>query len=135
MCTTDNVVDVVAALILKDGKFMICRRPPHKARGGLYEFVGGKVEKGESFPEALVRECREELAVNVTVRDEFMSVIHKYPDITICLTVYECALGNEQPKMLEHTDIRFILPEEIPLYEFCPADKDILEKIIEKYGR
>ncbi|MBR6782783.1 MAG: NUDIX domain-containing protein, partial [Clostridia bacterium] len=73
------MVEVVAALIWQDGKFMICQRPPHKARGMLWEFVGGKVESGESREAALVRECREELAVTVSVGDVFMDVVHEYP--------------------------------------------------------
>ncbi len=74
------MVEVVAALIWKNGKFMICQRPAHKARGLLWEFVGGKVEPGETKEQALVRECREELAVTVAVQEEFMSLVHEYPD-------------------------------------------------------
>ena len=65
------MTEVVAALIWEQGRFLICQRPPHKARGLLWEFVGGKVEPGETRAQALVRECREELAVTVTVGDIF----------------------------------------------------------------
>lgn len=80
-----NVTEVAAALIWENGRFMICRRPAHKARGLLWEFVGGKVEKGETGQQALVRECIEELAVKVTVGDVFMELVHEYPDITVHL--------------------------------------------------
>ena len=127
------MVEVVAALIWKNGKFMICRRPAHKARGLLWEFVGGKVEPGETKKQALVRECREELAVTVAVQDEFMSLVHEYPDITIHLTVFNASIAEGVPQLLEHNDIRWISPKEIKNYDFCPADNKILEKIAEVY--
>ena len=127
------MVEVVAALIWKNGKFMICRRPAHKARGLLWEFVGGKVEPGETKEQALVRECREELAVTVAVQDEFMSLVHEYPDITIHLTVFNAYIAEGVPQLLEHNDIRWIPPKEIKNYDFCPADNKILEKIAEVY--
>lgn len=127
------MVEVVAALIWKNGKFMICQRPAHKARGLLWEFVGGKVEPGETKEQALVRECREELAVTVAVQDEFMSLVHEYPDITIHLTVFNAYIDEGVPQLLEHNDIRWIPPKEIKNYDFCPADNKILEKIAEVY--
>lgn len=127
------MVEVVAALIWKNGKFMICQRPAHKARGLLWEFVGGKVEPGETKEQALVRECREELAVTVAVQDEFMSLVHEYPDITIHLTVFNAYIAEGVPQLLEHNDVRWIPPKEIKNYDFCPADNKILEKIAEAY--
>lgn len=127
------MVEVVAALIWKNGKFMICQRPVHKARGLLWEFVGGKVEPGETKEQALVRECREELAVTVAVQDEFMSLVHEYPDITIHLTVFNAYIAEGVPQLLEHNDVRWIPPKEIKNYDFCPADNKILEKIAEVY--
>ena len=123
--------DVAAALIRKDGKFMICRRPPHKARGGLWEFVGGKTEKGETKEQALIRECREELDVEVEPKSVFMEVVHKYPDIEIQLTLFNAEIVKGKPKLIEHTDIRWITPDEIDKYEFCPADEEILKRIKE----
>ena len=130
-----TMVEVSAALIWDNNKFLICRRPPHKARGMLWEFVGGKREEGETGEEALIRECREELDVNVTVSDVFFDVIHEYPDITVHLTVYKSSIENGEPKLLEHIDLKWITPEEISQFEFCPADKDILNKIISIYGK
>ena len=123
-------VDVVAALVVEDGKFMICQRPAHKARGLLWEFVGGKVEKGETKAEALVRECREELGVTVAPGEIYMEVDHVYPDITIHLTLFRAAIVSGRPQKLEHADIRFISPGDIPRYAFCPADAAILERIV-----
>lgn len=125
------MVEVVAALIWRGDQFMICQRPAHKARGLLWEFVGGKVEPGESREQALVRECREELAIELAVGDVFMEVVHEYPDITVHLTLFNAAIAAGIPQMLEHNDIRWITPEEISGYEFCPADETILRRIIE----
>ena len=129
------MVEVVAALLWKDGKFMICKRPPHKARGLLWEFVGGKVESGETREEALIRECREELDVTLEVGELFFEVVHEYPDITVHLSVFLAGIAEGEPKMLEHVAIGWITPEEIPDYEFCPADESILEKIRLVYGK
>ncbi len=81
------MVQVVAALIWREERFLICQRPADKARGLLWEFVGGKVEEGETPEEALVRECREELGISLAVDDVFMELEHTYPDITIQLTL------------------------------------------------
>ena len=128
------MVQVVAALIWDGGKFMACQRPAHKARGLLWEFVGGKVEPGETKEQARIRECREELDVDIAVGDVFMEVIHEYPDITVELTLFHATIAFGQPKKLEHNDIRFITPAEIPNYDFCPADEEILKRIMEQYG-
>lgn len=125
---------VVAALIRDGDSFMICQRPAHKTRGLLWEFVGGKVEPGETMEQALIRECREELDVQIRVNDVFMEVCHAYPDMTVELTLFHAAIVCGQPKRLEHNDIRWIRPDEIEQYAFCPADTEILERIIGEYG-
>lgn len=123
------MTEVVAALIWDENRFMICQRPAHKARGSLWEFVGGKVEPGESKEEALIRECREELGVTVKVGDVFMEVTHQYPDITVHLTLFSASIREGVPQKLEHQDIRWITAEEIGKFSFCPADTEILEKL------
>ncbi len=127
------MTEVVAALIWDKDKFMICQRPSHKARGLLWEFVGGKVESGETKEQALVRECREELAVTISVGDVFMDVTHEYPDLTVHLTLFNATIAEGEPQKLEHNDIKWITPSEIPNYEFCPADVEILESLSEKF--
>ena len=124
------MVEVVAALIWDGSKFMICQRPAHKTRALLWEFVGGKVEPGETKEQALIRECQEELAVTLSVNDIFMDVIHEYPDITVHLTLFNAAIAEGIPQKLEHNDIPWISPAQIPDYDFCPADTEILERII-----
>ena len=128
------MVEVVAALIWDKDKFMICQRPAHKARGLLWEFVGGKVEPGETKEQALIRECREELAITISVGDVFMAVVHEYPDIDVHLTLFNATIAEGVPQMLEHNDIKWITPAEIPNYDFCPADVEILKKIKTDYS-
>ena len=127
------MVEVVAALIWQGDKFMICQRPANKARGLLWEFVGGKVESGETKEQALIRECKEELNILLYVGDVFMDVIHEYPDITVHLTLFNATIAEGEPKKLEHNDIQWITPSEIANYEFCPADEEILARICEVY--
>ena len=128
-----KITEVVAALIWDGERFMICQRPAHKARGLLWEFVGGKVEPGETREAALIRECTEELAVTVAPQDIFMEVTHEYPDITVHLTLFHATIASGIPQLLEHADLQWITPKEISQYAFCPADKEILQKITEVY--
>ena len=128
-----KITEVVAALIWKNNKFMICQRPAHKARGLLWEFVGGKVESGETKEQALIRECKEELGILLSVDDVFMNVVHEYPDIMVHLTLFNATISEGEPKRIEHNDIRWITSSEISNYEFCPADEEILARICEVY--
>lgn len=123
------MTEVVAALIWRKGKFLICKRPAGKARAHLWEFVGGKVEPGEAPEAALRRECREELDVEVKVGEKFFEVTHAYPDLTVHLTLFSAEIASGEPKLLEHEDARWIAPSEIGEYAFCPADEDILREI------
>lgn len=125
----EKITEVVAALIWDGERFLACQRPAHKARGLLWEFVGGKVEPGETRQQALVRECREELDVEVGVSDIFMEVTHRYPDLTVHLTLFHAHILVGVPKKLEHNDIRWITIGEIDDYPFCPADEEILERL------
>lgn len=131
--------DVAAALIWRQdekgvNRFMICQRPRTKSNALLWEFVGGKTEPGETLEQALIRECREELDIEVAVGELFMQVYHTYPDIDIRLCLFHCRIAQGEPRLLEHEDLAWITPAEIPDYEFCPADKTILEKITETFG-
>lgn len=126
------MTEVVAALIWDKNRFLACQRPPHKKRGLLWEFVGGKVEPGETKEAALIRECKEELAITVVPQDIFMEVTHEYPDLTVHLTLYNTVISEGTIQLLEHADARWITAEEIPQYNFCPADEEILLCIMKK---
>ena len=128
------MTEVVAALIWDGSKFLICQRPAHKARGLLWEFVGGKLEPGETMEQALIRECQEELDITVQVGGIYTQVIHEYPDIKIRLTLFHCTNAEGTPKMLEHNDLTWIHPSQIPEYDFCPADTDILAMLRRDYA-
>lgn len=127
--------EVVAALIWEGDRFLACQRPAHKARGLLWEFVGGKVEPGETREQALIRECREELAVTVAPEGIFMEVDHIYPDLRVHLTLFHARIAQGVPQKLEHHDIRWLRVDEIGDYDFCPADEEILRRLTEEYGK
>lgn len=126
------MMEVAAALIWQENRFLICRRPENKARAMLWEFVGGKLEAGESGEEALRREIKEELDIDISVGDIFAEVIHEYPDITVHLTLYNAEIINGAPRMLEHSAMAWITPGEAEDYEFCPADDEIIAMLIGK---
>lgn len=124
------MLEVVAAIIRDGDRLLICQRPATKARGLLWEFPGGKVEPGETKEEALIRECKEELNVVLSVGESFDEVIYEYPELTVHLTFFNCSINEGSPEKLEHNDIRWIMPSEIPNYDFCPADAQITKKIV-----
>ena len=126
------MVKVVAALTRNKDKFLIYQRPTNKARALLWEFVGGKVEQGETKEQALIRECKEELNIVLNVGDVFMEVVHEYPDITVHLTLFNAAIVEGVLQKLEHNDIKWITPAEISNYNFCPADEEILLELQRK---
>lgn len=125
------MTEVVAALIWDKDKLMICQRPAMKACGLLWEFVGGKVEPGETKEQALIRKCQEELAITLSIGEVFMDVTHEYPDLIVHLTLFNATIVEGTPQKLEHNNIRWITVDEIPQYDFCPADETILRRLIE----
>ena len=128
------MTEVVAALLWEGDRFLICQRPAHKTRGLLWEFVGGKVEPGETKEQALRRECWEELGIEIGVEDVFMEVLHTYPDMQVHLTLFNSRIQRGAPQLLEHHALRWILPAEIPQYDFCPADQAILAELRRERG-
>lgn len=122
-------IRVVAALIEEGGKFLVCRRPANKARGLLWEFAGGKVEQGEEKAAALVRECREELGVELDVGEVFTELTHVYPDVTVRLTLFCARIAAGVPQRLEHAELRWATPQEMLSLEFCSADAPILRML------
>ena len=111
------MTEVVAALIWDKDRFLICQRPAEKARGLLWEFVGGKVEPGETKEQALVRECREELDIILEVGSVVTEVTHNYPDITVHLTLFYATISFGEPKLLEHNDMKWITVSEPSEFE------------------
>jgi 8-oxo-dGTP diphosphatase len=128
-----KLVEVVGALIWDEqGRFMICQRGANKARPLMWEFVGGKVEKGETQEQALIRECEEELSIEIKPYHKFFSTKFDYPDIDIELNIYESKIISGKPILNEHNDLRWIKLEEAKNYGFCPADIPVVEEILKK---
>ena len=125
----NKITQVAAGVIWENGRFMICKRPQNKKRGSLWEFPGGKLEPGESACQALVRECMEELNILIQTEDIIGEVTHEYSDMTVSITFFNASIIGGSLRMLEHDDIKWILPEEVSAYDFCPADTGILSKI------
>ena len=123
------MLEVVAALVRREDCFLICRRPMHKARGGQWEFAGGKVENGETGQQALKRELREELGIEVEVQEQVADVTYAYPELTVHLTLYGAAIVGGTPQLLEHNDLRWIAPDEAVDGDFCPADRLFLAEL------
>ncbi len=123
------MTEVVAALIRENGRFLICRRPEDKARALLWEFPGGKVEQGETGEEALERECAEELGVILEVGEIYSAVTHRYPDLQVHLMLYHARIMTGRPRRLEHAALRWVTPAELSGYDFCPADREIIQKL------
>ena len=124
--------EVVAALITRGDRFMICRRPEGKARAGLWEFVGGKAEENETLEAALVRECEEEIGIRVRVGKVFKTVTHDYPDISVHLTIFYATVESGEPRPMEGNAVAWITPAEVPNYSFCAADIAIMQEIFER---
>lgn len=121
--------DVSTAVIRQDDRILICQRPPHKGNALKWEFVGGKSEEGETLEETLIRESKEELDVVVSVGEKIMEIVHSYPDETYRISIFNAEIIDGTPKLLEHVDMKWIYPKDIDTYDFCVADKEILEKI------
>lgn len=131
----NNTIQVVAALIRNQkGEFLICQRPANKSRALLWEFVGGKVENGETPRDALIRECYEELAVTVNPTQIFGHVTHAYDDVTVDLTLFLATITSGTLQKLEHNDLRWVTPPQMQSFDFCPADYTILQKIQRQFG-
>jgi 8-oxo-dGTP diphosphatase len=123
------MIDVVAALIQEQGRFLLCQRPSHKARGLKWEFPGGKIEKGETPEQAIIRECSEELDIELSVQGTAAMTLHHYPDISICLTLLRCTIISGTPKLKEHIACAWVSPGEAVEYDLAPADRELLQMI------
>ena len=128
-----KTIEVVAALLCRPPCFLICRRPAHKTRAGLYEFPGGKIEQGESGDVAVKRELLEELNMQVKVGGLYASHTHEYPDFIITLWLYECEMLSDFV-LKEHESYAWIAPADLKEEEWAPADADILGTLKRVFG-
>ena len=124
------MLEVAAAMISRgDGRILICQRPETKARALGWEFPGGKIESGETISQALIRECREELAIEIRASEEIAQVEYAYPDVCVHLHLLACKIHSGAPTALEHREIRWALPAEFAEYDFCPADRQLIDQL------
>jgi len=126
---TVAVLPVVAAVIEQDGCFLVTQRLPHVHLGGMWEFPGGKIDPAEEHDAALRRELREELGVEVTVGELVHQTTHSYPERTVALFFYRCAL-NGKPRAMLGQEIRWVGREELPRLGFPPADAELIDRLV-----
>ncbi len=122
-------IAVTAAIIERDGRFLVAHRKPGGPRGSRWEFPGGKVEPGETDEEALERELREELGVSCTVGRPEPSVIHDYPDVAVELRPYRVTVTGE-PVPHEHETLAWIPGEGLLDIGLCDADVPIARRLL-----
>lgn len=120
---------VTAGIIWKDNHILITQRPPKGLLGGLWEFPGGKQEKGETLSECLIREIREELDLEIEILRPLVSVKHAYTHFKITLHAFECKYKSGKLSLRECMNAKWIRPEEIENFAFPGADRKIIEKL------
>lgn len=123
------MIHVVAGIINKNGKILICQRGEGGVCANLWEFPGGKLEAGETVKECLIRECKEELDVEIEIKGLFTESTYKYPKIEIYFTFFSGEIIRGKPKRKVHKDIRWIVAKELKKYKFCPANKEVIKKL------
>ena len=126
------MLEVVAALLRRGEKFLICRRPMHKARGGQWEFAGGKVELGETKQQAIIREIREELSLTISAGEVAAETVHAYPDLTVHLSLLEAEILSGELNQNEHSDIAWITLRDVHKYDLCPADRALVKQLLQR---
>lgn len=124
--------EIVVAAILRDGQYLIGKRPPEGLLGGLWEFPGGKIERGETHAQALVRECEEELGVKVRPGGMIACVKHAYTHLHVTLNVYRCRLVSGKPRPKAHTELRWVAPADFDDYAFPKANHKFLPLLREE---
>ena len=121
------IVDVVGAVVRDGDRVLMAQRPEGKAQTGLWEFPGGKVEPGETPEEALARECREELLLEIEAPRVITSVIHRYPGMTIRLMLVECrARPGSVPVPQEGQAVGWYRASDLDSLPLCPADRELI---------
>lgn len=122
-------IDVVAAIIRRNDRILITKRLGNVHLAGMWEFPGGKVEAGESLPAALVREIREELGIEISVAQKFITIEHDYPSKSVCLHFFNCSIVDGEPQRLGVADYQWVQPSLLRDFEFPPADAELIRKL------
>jgi 8-oxo-dGTP diphosphatase len=124
-----KIIQVTAALIRKDEKLLICQRGADGELPLLWEFPGGKLEAGETLEECLIRECKEELDVDIRITGIYAKTEYQYPKRTVALAFYSADIVQGEIKPIVHNDVKWVLPDELKDFEFCPADVEIVKEL------
>ncbi|HNQ89153.1 MAG TPA: 8-oxo-dGTP diphosphatase MutT [Verrucomicrobiota bacterium] len=124
-----RVIQVAAGLVFKDGRVLVTRRRPRDTLGGLWEFPGGKCERGETFSQALRRELQEELTIDVDVGPHVDTIDHDYPDCRVHIEFYRCRLRSGEPKAIGCAALAWVTAEELRHYPMPPADARLLKRL------
>lgn len=124
-----KLIEVAAAIIVKDGKIFCAQRGPGRSMANKWEFPGGKLEKNETGEEAITREIMEELACRISVEKFFMTVEHDYPDFHLTMHCYICSLVNEMPILSEHLDCCWKSGEDLLMLDWADADAPLIDKL------
>ncbi len=131
-----KTIEVVAAIIKRDKEILCMQRDkgPFEYISEKFEFPGGKIEKGESKHEALKRELKEEMDIDIEIREDdyFMTVDHIYPDFRIIMYSYLCKVSNIEFKLNDHIDYKWLAKEELNSLDWAPADIPIVNKLSEE---
>jgi len=125
--------DVTAAIIRKNGRVLIAQRPADKLLGGMWEFPGGKMEKGETKEMCLRRELKEELGIEIKVEKQVMALRHAYSHFKITLYVFESRLMRGKPRAIEVADFKWLPPRALAAYPMGKTDRQIAESLINHY--
>lgn len=125
------MLKVTAAIIRQDGKILICQRGEGGNCAFLWEFPGGKLEAGESEEECLIRECEEELGVHITIQGIFAETTFQYPDRRIAFTFFNANISSGELTPTVHKQVRWVTPKELSEYDFCPADTEIVQNLMD----
>jgi 8-oxo-dGTP diphosphatase len=123
------MIEVVAAVVCREGKILITRRLDTVHLPGLWEFPGGKVETGETLKAALMREIREEVGLNIIVFDQCLSVEHEYPRKSVKLNFFNCSIVSGEPRAIQVAELSWITPPELTSYPFPEADREIILRL------
>ena len=126
-----KTIEVVAAIIEKDGKYFATQRGYGDFKDG-WEFPGGKLEPGETPEQALVREIREELAADIAVNDYLTTVDYDYPEFHITMHCYMCSLLSEKLVLMEHEASKWLSSSELNSVDWLPADIEVARALIER---
>lgn len=126
---TQNLIEVSAGLVFRDGLLLITQRRSQDHLGGLWEFPGGKVECDESSEECLRRELREELGIEVEVHELVETIRHDYPEKSVQLRFFRCSLLENEPTAIGCATIAWVNAAQLANYEFPAADARLLEQL------